>query len=27
MIPRDRLDEAVRGMHTRFIEWEQPLVP
>ena len=27
MIPRDRIDDVVRGMHARFIESEQPLVP
>ncbi len=27
MVPRDRLDEAMRGMHVRFIESKPPLVP
>jgi hypothetical protein len=27
MIPRDRMDEAVRLLHRLFIEQEKPLLP
>ena len=27
MVPRDRVDDAVRALHERFIERQRPLVP